>query len=114
MEPRSEQDLSKEKLLYLLALVDHLHLIYTASDVIHYGIGAVGLTISRDYIFEVRNEPEFDQKQEAFAEEQAQYELGTIGRDSDRISLPMDSNAFLDELDKAFASDLGFTLMLWI
>jgi hypothetical protein len=110
LKPSGKEKLTEDILQYLLALIDQLHLIYEASDFLHYGIQPIGLVISDDYIFQVKYEQGFDEKQKAFAQEQAKYDLGVIGERNDRVFSPRDVKVFIEELNEAFYSELSFSL----
>src|SRR3990172_8214847 len=101
--------LDKEQFQYLIALIDWLHVFYSASDSLHYGIHAVGMKVDINYLVEVTYENDLSTKAREFAEEDSKLELGIIGNSNDIVSSPRPLEEFLNALDKAFQQDLGFT-----
>ena len=110
LQPKGQRGLRKDEFQYLIALIDWLHVIYQASDSIHYGILPVRIAISDDYLVDVEYEADLALKQEVYAKEKAQLDLGIAGNPTDRVDSPRPVEDFLDELDRAFKQDLGFGL----
>ena len=46
--------------------------------------------------------------QEAYSKEQARFSLGEIGNKNDQFEAPLDTVAYLDEIDSGFRIDFGF------
>ena len=108
LQPHKDMVLDKEQFQYLIALIDWLHVFYSASDSLHYGIYPVGMKVDRNYLVEVAYENDLSTKEREFAEEDSKLELGIIGNSNDRVSSPRPREEFLNALDKAFQQDLGF------
>lgn len=106
--PSGKSALKKEEFQYLIALIDWLHVIYDASDNIHYNIYPVGVRISADYTISIEYKEDISSKEQAFAKEEAQLELGLLGNPEDRLTAPRPVEDCLVELDSAFKQDEGF------
>ena len=109
LEPRGKDKLGRDEFQYIIALIDWLHVFYSASDNLHYDIFPVGMKLDRDYRVEVEYEEGMDAKQKEFSEEMAQLELGLKGNPKDRVDSPRVVGEFLEELDQASVKDLGFS-----
>jgi hypothetical protein len=109
LEPKGEVIFGKDQFQYLIALIDWLHVFYSASDNLHYGILPVGIRINRDFLVDVLYEVDMDSKQKEFSKYMAQLELGLIGNHKDKVDNPTPIEKFLKKLDKAFIIDLGFS-----
>lgn len=110
LSPKGSDLLKEEGLRELLALIDWMHVIQTASDMIHYSITPASLTVNDDFQVEVNYEKDFDSMEKVFGEEEALFDLETKGNPKDRADSTKDITVFLDELDAAFKIDLGFGL----
>ncbi len=110
ISPKGKQKLIKDEFLYLLALVENLHEIYTASDSIHYAIYPLGIHISEDYLIDVKYEVDIGAKQESYSREQARISLGEIGVQDDRVEYPKPITEYITEIDIGFVKDVGFKL----
>lgn len=107
--PVGQECLTKEKFQYLVSLIHELHLMYIASDSLYYDTELIGVIISDDYLFQIKRAPKIDAKEKLFAQEQAKYDLEIIGTNTDRVESPRDVTVFLEELDKAFYTELDFS-----
>lgn len=106
--PSAKTALKKEEFQYLIALVDWLHVLYDASDNIHYNIYPVGVRISADYTISIEYQEEISSKEKTFAQEEAQLELGLLGNPKDRVTSPRPVDDCFTDLDEAFRQDRGF------
>jgi len=109
LEPQGQMNLNKDQFQYLIALIDWLHVFYTASDTLHYGILPLGIKLDRDYLVEVQYEGDVASKEKVFSEEMAKLDLALVGNIEDRVNSPRPVEEFLDELDRASIKDLGFS-----
>jgi hypothetical protein len=109
LQPTGEKELSREDLRQLLAYVDVLLNLYAASDFLHYGIYPARIKIESDFQVGVDYGAEIGDMQTEYAQEQAKLNLGQIGNKSDRLNTPLDPVSYVDEIDKAFKVDLGFS-----
>ena len=110
IKPNSTKRLSDKSFRYLVALVDKIHEIYSASDNLNYEIYSVGLTIDRDFLFQVKYKEDLDSMQKKYSQDQARIDLGSEGNESDRVDSSIPIEDHLDQLDKAFKKDFGFGL----
>ncbi len=110
LRPHGREKLTQEAFQYLIALVDHLHEIYVASDSLHYQIYPVSITITDDYLISVNDADDLTAKQEILGREQAKISLGELGIEADRVETPGSLDEYLNQLDEAFKRDLGFSL----
>ena len=88
----------------LIAAVDWLMVLYTASDTLHHGIDVGGLSLSHDFVPEVFYDSEDNGD---YARELAEERLGS-GSADDTLSRP--SAEELARLDDALVRDAGFAL----
>ena len=109
LQPQGQINLDKEQFQYLIAIIDWLHIFYSASDLLHYGIHPIGIKVDRNFLVEVAHENDLSAKEREFAEEYSKLELGIIGNSNDKVSSPRALEDFLDNLDRAFKEDIGFT-----
>lgn len=109
LQPTGEKDLSREDLRQLLAYVDVLLNLYAASDFLHYGIYPARIKIESDFQVGVDYGAEIGDMQTEYAQEQAKLNLGQIGSKADRLNTPLDPVVYIDEIDNAFKTDLGFS-----
>ena len=110
LQPQGTIRIDVEQFQYLVALIDWLHVLYSASDSLWYGLDpALGMKVSNQYLVEVVYADGFSQKQEMFAQERAKEKMG-IGINMDDDVLPSRAMTdFIGSLDLAFKEDLGFT-----
>lgn len=108
LEPNGKKKFDKEIFQYLIALIDWLHVLYSASDNIHYGIMTAGMKIDSEYLIEVIYDDDMQLKEDMFSNEMAKLDLGLIGNPADRVSSPRPIEEYLKELDNAAVKDLGF------
>lgn len=109
LQPQGQLNLDKEQFQYFIALIDWLYVFYSASDLLHYEIHPVGMKVDRNFLVEVVCEDNLAVKEKEFAEEYSKLELGIIGNPNDKVSSPRELEDFLDNLDRAFKEDIGFT-----
>ncbi|MBU1121253.1 MAG: hypothetical protein KKF54_00950, partial [Candidatus Omnitrophica bacterium] len=98
-----------EDIKYLLAFSDEIHILYEASDLLHYGIEPLGLEVSDDYLFHINDKFHIEEKGRTYGEYLATHQIYAdtakeiSNRDRDGIE------KYLDELDIGFKSELLFT-----
>jgi hypothetical protein len=109
LQPNGESLLSKDAFQYLIALIDWLHVFYSASDSLHYGINPVGIKVGGNFLVDVEYESDMKEKDRLFGEEDAKISLGLIGQAEDRVFSPRTTQELLDTLDSAFKSEINFT-----
>lgn len=110
LQPQGVQTLDSNSFRSLIALIDKLHEVYSASDHLHYELYPLGIEIDSDYLVHVVYQQNVDQMQNEYGKGQAQQELGLIGNEADRVGLPEPIELLLSMLDEAFETDLGFGL----
>jgi len=93
---------------YLIAFVDKISEIYSASDNLNYEIYPVGMTIDRDYVFSVHYKVDLESMQEKYSQDQAKINFGSMGNVSDRVESSIPIEKHLEDLDSAFKIDFGF------
>lgn len=110
LQPRGQDKLRTDRFQYLIALINWLHVIYQASDHLHYGISPVGMEIDYQYLVEVKYSGDLPTKEDTYTKEQAEVQLGIAGNQDDEVVSPKPSEKLLYELGEAFKQDLGFGL----
>lgn len=110
LQPTGSKDLTDTELAEIFALVDRMLLIYAVSDFLHYGIHPAKIEITHDFLVNVNYGSDIDAQIKAGAEEQAKIRLGIIGNSGDTVSIPDEIQKYIEELDQAFKTDLGFSL----
>lgn len=95
---------------YLIALIDWLHVFYSASDSLRYDILVTGMKVDGWSLVSIEYGGDIEFREKIFGEERASLDLNMIGKPNDRVNAPRDIQKFLDELDVAFRTDLGFGL----
>ena len=91
-----------------------MHVIYHASDHIHYGIFPLEIKFNSEFIVELNYEDSIISKEKLLSEEMAQHELGLIGNPDDRVRYQGSTQDFLEGLDKEAIKDLGFSFQSMI
>ncbi|MFA4880787.1 MAG: hypothetical protein WC650_04170 [Candidatus Doudnabacteria bacterium] len=114
LSPKQEKELSISELKNLLALVDRLLNLYTASDILHYEIYPAELEINHDFIASVIYTVDVPRMEGDYGKEQAQINLGIIGNKNDIPDSRIPIESYLDELDEAFRKDFSFGLKNFI
>jgi hypothetical protein len=102
--------LDSEQFQSLAALADKIIYIYSQSDYIHYDIYPTGIKVDSDFLMEVKYTVDLQSMIKSFGEEEARIRLGTLGNKDDRVISPRKVEEYLDRLDAAFFSDLGFNI----
>ena len=110
LQPQGTATLQREQFQYLVALANWLHVIYHASDNLHYGIDPVGMAVDGQYIIEMQYADETKSKAETYMKEQANLRLGLLGNPNDKVESPKSTEELIREFDEAFYQDLGFSL----
>lgn len=108
ISPKGTKRLDNKSFRYLVALVDKISEIYSASDNLNYEIYPVGLTIDRDFLFQVKYKDDLDSMQKSYSLDQARIELGVDGNQLDRVDSSIPIEDHLTQLDAAFKKDFGF------
>lgn len=104
----SGRDLNEGDLKELLAIANWFQVFSGASDQIHYQLDPVGVEITDGYLVNVDYDIKSEKKVRAFSEHQKRKELGLAGILADKVESPTEVKDFLNSLDQAFMSDLGF------
>lgn len=99
---------SKENILLILAYVDWLMTLYSASDVIHHGIEVGGIEIDSEYIPQVFFSEKSGKFDHEFGIEQAGTNLGIGVNESDEVIGEI-TEKLLNQINVAFMADLGFS-----
>ncbi|MCB2229568.1 hypothetical protein KQH82_02555 [bacterium] len=108
LSPNGPSHLTETGLKRVFALSSKMLDLYTASDILHNGLMPAALEIGTDHLVSVSYGPEVSRRERIFGSEDANIRLGLVGRRDDVPELPEDRVEFLDGLDSAFESDLGF------
>jgi len=103
--------ISIKSLKYILALVNEIITLYTASDALHYEIFNVFLNVSHDYLFEIEYEPEIDKKYKNYGERFYEHKTSLSDKNTATLLDIKDKNQFLDKLDSAFLEELRFSII---
>jgi hypothetical protein len=109
LQPSNNENLTDEKIAELLALVDRIIHLYSVSDNLHYGIYPATLTISSDFFVEIEYSANITEMQKKWSQERASLGLGLIGNNNDRNLSESDGENYLNEIDRSFETDLGFS-----
>jgi hypothetical protein len=110
LHPQGITGIDADQFQYFIALIDWLHVLYSASDALHYGLDpALGMKISDQFLVEVVYAESFSQKEKIFAQERANDRLGIGIKKDDYVWSPTSVTDFIASLDKAFKESLGFT-----
>lgn len=100
----------QDDMLLIVAYVDWLMTLYSASEVIHHGIDVGGIEIDSEYIPQVFFSDNFEDFDHEFGLEQARNNLGIDINENDSVK-GLITEDLLDKLNLAFKDDLGFTFM---
>ncbi len=103
----SKEPLHQDMLL-IIAYVDWLMVLYSASEVLHHGIDVGGIEIDNEYIPEVFFSDESKESDHKFGLEQAGSNLG-IGVNEDDKVIGVVNEDLLDTINLAFKDDVGFS-----
>ncbi len=101
--------ISEEEVLSILAMVDWLLVLYSASDVLHNDIYVGGLQVDSQYVPEVFYSDERYLQQDQFGKEMAALRLGVNVTEDDRLGTSLSVDDYIALLDEAFEKDLKFT-----
>lgn len=94
----------------LIALIQRLIQVYQASDSLHYGAYPVTISIDEDFIIDVIYNADIEDMQQIYHQEMAEIAFGLRGDRSDQVHIEISMSDFLDQMDYAFDSCLGFRL----
>lgn len=109
IQPEGIYGLSETSLRELIALVDRLLDIYSASDYLHYGIYPAKIIINSDYIVLLKYGGGIDKMEKDFGIEQARINLGQIGNKEDIPEIKIPIIDYLEQIESAFKIDFGFS-----
>ncbi|MEG9303065.1 hypothetical protein, partial [Psychrobacter celer] len=98
----------QDDMLLIIAYVDWLMTLYSASEVIHHGIDVGGIEIDSEYIPQVFFSDNFEDFDHEFGLEQARSNLGIDTNENDAV-VGLISEDLLNNLNLAFIDDLGFS-----
>ncbi len=110
IKPSGNKLLNSKSFRHFIAFIDKINEIYNASDSLNYGLFAVGLSIDRDFVMQVKYEINLEEMQKEYGEEQSKIDLGLIGNQEDRIEPSSAIENYLEDLDVAFKKDFGFRI----
>ncbi|MBM3702013.1 MAG: hypothetical protein FJW63_03290 [Actinobacteria bacterium] len=110
IKPSGNKLLDSKSFRYFIAFVDKINEIYSASDSLNYGLFAVGLSIDRNFVMQVKFEINLEEMQKKYGEEQSRIDLGLIGNQEDRVEPSSPIENYLEDLDLAFKKDFGFRI----
>ncbi len=108
LQPSGGASLNKDEFQYLIAIIDWLHVFYSASDMLHYDIGPVGMKVDRNFLVDVEYEGDMKVKQMQLGEEEAKISLGLIGRAEDKVESGRPIHELMGDIDRAFYAEFGF------
>ncbi len=110
LSPKGTERLMDDKLRFILALINELYQIQNISDLLHYGIHPIALSISERFQFEVINDSDIEKRENYFSGKQSQYALGLIGTPDDRVNCKNDFKTILNRLADPLQNILGFNI----
>jgi hypothetical protein len=103
-------EISVETIVQLVASIDWLQVLYSASDVLHNGLDVAGLELDQFFIPRVYYTNMDDSSQLAFASEAADLRLGVGLMATDEVPAIQQTDPEWNVLDQAFDQDVGLTL----
>jgi len=109
LQPNGSKILTEKFLKLMIAQAQKITEYSAISDFLHYGLYEANLEISNNYIFKIITNEKYNKMYQDWSKEKSQIELGMIGNRSDDISIGLDLNLFIDELDEGFIKDQGFS-----
>ncbi len=110
LQPQGTKNLDTESFQYLIALIDWLHVLYSASDSLWYGLDpALGMNVNDQYLVEVNYAEDISLKEDIFSKEIAKEKLGIGINLNDNVQSSRSMPDFIKSLDLAFKKDMGFT-----
>lgn len=110
LELEEGEPISDTGMKNLIAQIDWLNVLYTASDVLHNGIDVAGLELDHSYVPEVVYSEAQLQKEKTFSKEVAALRMGLGANDEDKVlSIIHDADEW-NELCEAFHKDIGVRL----
>lgn len=98
---------SKDSVLLLVASIDWLMVLYSASDVLHNDLDVAGLKLDHFFIPHVYYSDISGQKEEIFAAEVANMRLGVGLKEDDTVSAIKPTDPEWNDIDNAFNQDTG-------
>ncbi|HMQ97917.1 MAG TPA: hypothetical protein PKE39_02740 [Ignavibacteria bacterium] len=110
LSPKGSDLLNETNLKELLAIIDWLHVIQIASDMIHYSIAPTGINVEDDFRVDVEYKEDVESMEDSFGRTEALLDLELIGKPKDRVDSTRDITVYLDKMERAFRKDLGFGL----
>ena len=110
LNPSGADIITDKELKYITYMISKLLNIYTASDMIHYTEQPLIVHISENFAVFVDNESSAKNKQRLFLEKSAQSKLSTDKASEDYV-VSYDLEQHIEELDRRFQSDQGFTFL---
>jgi len=110
LQPEGQKDMTADEFKNLIALVHWLQNIQAASDCLHYAVFPMQIEITSEYVVN----PEFvdiDDKEDVFWKEEMEDMFSLKGEKVDKLESPTPFEDSIANMNKAFLSELGFTLM---
>jgi hypothetical protein len=83
VSPPGEELLVEQEYRFIFGVTDWLHSLYTASDLIHYEIETLGISLDNEYIIAINYPEGFSEKQDKFGKEEHDFRHGLVGNSED-------------------------------
>ena len=109
LHPTGTQDLTIQDLKKLLAIVNKILNIYSASDIVKYDIYPTDVIIDSDFLTDITYSVDTRVMESEYNKEQAQIDLGIIGNKKDTPDSRIPITTYVEELDQAWQKDFGFS-----
>ena len=103
-------EVSRQKVIELVATIDWLRVLYGASDVLHNGIDVAGLELDQFYVPDITYSAGWDKRETAFAAETANLKLGTDVTPADAVHEIAVGSSEWRRVDAVFADRVGVGL----
>jgi hypothetical protein len=110
IQPCGNEEFAILHLKEILAYIDRLLDIRFASDSIHYGMYPAKINIDHDFIVSLKYDTDIKGMKHEYGKEQAKINLGIIGNEKDIPGSHIPITEYMDDLDRSFKDDCGFTL----
>jgi hypothetical protein len=100
---RDKIPVTREIVMEILAEIDWLFVLYTASDVLHNDIDPAGVEIDHNFIPDVFYSSDRDEAEAMFGREMANATLGVGLDEDDEVKTSPDDETLSKQLDEAFS-----------
>ena len=102
--------LADQDIQYLLAFANELGHLYNTSNVIHYGLYSVGLSISDRYVFKALENEKIDEKNEKYGKILAVHQIYEEDSQDKSIDTKDERRDYQLKLDEVFVQEKGFKI----